>query len=184
MPTGAGSKDKPPSYAGSQSKAFSGGAPKETIRFKMRAQEKGSSGLPVGHQEVSRGPPGLTPQPKVKSSCVFQKVPRWCALIALSANTAMIIAVDHLRAMFHTGVLNRLTGKVNWSVSPQICFLKRLAWVVRAVMFLAMVLKGVQMKSAAVGLPMWILSMLVRCPIIYTVSSPWLSVPIWSPYSA
>ena len=69
--------------------------------------------------------------------------------------------------MFRTGVLNTLTGKVSWSVSPQICFLKRIAWVVRAVTFLAMVLKGVQMKSAAVGLPMWSLSMLVRCPIIY-----------------
>ena len=72
MPSGSGSKDKLSSSADPQFKALSSDTPKETIRFKERAQDnQESSGLPVGHQEVSFGPPGLTPQPKVKSYLCF-----------------------------------------------------------------------------------------------------------------
>ena len=52
--------------------------------------------------------------------------------------------------------------------SPQICFLKLAALVVRAVTFLAMVQKGALMKGEMVGLPVWGLwKHLWRCPIIY-----------------
>ena len=84
MPSGSGSKDKLPSSADPQFEALSSDTPKETIRFKKRAQDsQESSGLPVGQQEVSLGPPGLTPQPKVKSYLCFPKstkgdVPCWC----------------------------------------------------------------------------------------------------------
>ncbi len=65
MPSGSGSKDKLSSSADPQLKALSSDTPKETIRFKKRAQDnQESSGLPVGHQEVSLGPPGLTPHPR------------------------------------------------------------------------------------------------------------------------
>ena len=123
---------------------------------------------PLVIRKCQRVPLALLHSLRSRATCVFQKVRRCCALMVLSANTAMTIAVGHLRAMFRTGVLNTLTGKVIWSVSPQICFLKHIAWVVRAVTFLAMVQKGVLMMSAAVGPPMWSLLMhLVRCPIIY-----------------
>ncbi len=72
MPSGSGSKDKPSSSTDLRFKALSSDTPKETIRFKKRAQDsQESSCLPVGNQEASFGPPGLTPRPKIKSYLCF-----------------------------------------------------------------------------------------------------------------
>ena len=72
MPSGSGLKDKPPSVAAPRGKNSSIDTPKETIRFKKQNQDsQTSSGLSGGSQADSLGPPGLTPQPKVKSYFCF-----------------------------------------------------------------------------------------------------------------
>ena len=72
MPSGSGSRDKCQSPAVPKVKALSSDTPKETIRFRKCAQaSRVSSGDLVEQQDVSLGPPGLTPQPKVKSYLCF-----------------------------------------------------------------------------------------------------------------
>ena len=72
MPAGSESTDKFQSPAVPTVKAHFSNPPKETIRFKKSAKAgQGSSGDPDSLQDVSLGPPGLTPQPKVKSHLCF-----------------------------------------------------------------------------------------------------------------
>ena len=72
MFTGLDQRDKPTSSTDIQSKALSKETPKETIRFKKRAQAgQAASSASTGNQDTSLGPPGLTPQPKAKSFLCF-----------------------------------------------------------------------------------------------------------------
>ena len=71
MPTGGGSKDKALSYADPPPKNSAGSTPKETIRFQKRSQNKEEFESADGQPSLFTSPPGLTPQPKVKSVLCF-----------------------------------------------------------------------------------------------------------------
>ena len=72
MFAGVEQRDEPTSFIDSQAKALSKETPKETIRFKKRAEAGQAAGsASTGSQNTSLGPPGLTVPPKAKSLLCF-----------------------------------------------------------------------------------------------------------------
>ena len=72
MPAGPGLKGKSLSVAAPRGKSSTTDTPKETIRFKRQNRSSQTSLVLSGESQAdSSGPPGLTPQPKVKSYLCF-----------------------------------------------------------------------------------------------------------------
>ena len=71
MSTGVGSTAKASPYADPPPKNSTGSAPKEIIRFQKQSQGEEKSALADGQSALLTSPPGLTPQPKIKSALCF-----------------------------------------------------------------------------------------------------------------